>query len=271
MIYRNWNFLLRVIIAPLPILWFTVFQHPVNAQELVTSTPVRIDIPTSLPVLGDPLASETPTRTPTVPGPAMLQAKADAGDVNVRADADLDAEILGTIRAGDFYPILGRYYRWYHIQFDLSPSGTAYVFEELVDIIGDASAIKDLTLESLPTTDPTIVAATETQEAITQTPGGILTATANSRVITLPGADGAVANSALAAGQVAGAPTILPTFTYPPDIVAIAPTEGVPVTPTASPDLTLPEIPDTVPPIVPIIILGGLGLLGLAVSSITRR
>jgi hypothetical protein len=93
----------------------------------------------------------------------------------------------------------------------------------------------------------------------------MLTATANLRVLSVPEGDSGGVD------QVAGAPTILPTFTYPPDIVAIAPTQGVPLTPTASPDLALPEISDGVPPIVPIIVLGGLGLLGLAVSSILRR
>ncbi len=245
-------------------------QQRATAQELVTSTPVRIDIPTSLPVIGNPLMTETPTRTPTVAGPAMLEAKADAGDVNVRADADPESERLGSIRAGEFYPVLGKYFRWYQIQFDLSPSGRAFVFEELVDIIGDPTAIRDLSVEALPTTDPTIAAATATQEAITQTPGGILTATAGVRVISLPDTNEGLPGLDTA-GQVADAPTVLPTFTYPPDIVAIAPTQGAPLTPTASPDLVLPEIPDSVPPIVPIVVLGGLGLLGLAVSSIVRR
>lgn len=263
--------------AKLPIFMVIVLligAHRAGAQELITSTPVRIDVPTALPVLGDPLVTETPTRTPTVPGPAMLEAKADAGDVNVRADADLNAEILGTIRAGDFYPVLGKYYRWYQIQFDLSPSGRAFVFEELVNIIGDASAITDLVLTPLPTDDPTLIAITLTQEAITQTPGGILTATAEARGLALPA--GAVAGGGLGGvapqpGELIGAPTVLPTFTYPPDIIAIAPTQGVPATPTANPDVSLPEISDGVPPIVPIVLLGGMGLLGLAVSSITRR
>lgn len=264
----------RVVLLPgLLMLWgaFTWVGASISAaQELVTATPVRASIPTLAPPPIQVAQTNTPTRTPTVPGQALLEAKADAGDVNVRAEPDIDSDRIGSIRAGDTYPVLGRYFRWYQFQFDLSPSGRGWVFEELVNIQGDPSTILDLSVEALPTEDPVQAALTQTQEALTQTPGGILTATAEIRVLSVPGA--VVGEAASVDGGLTGTPAALPTFTYPPNLVAAVPTalDSNPVTPTASPDFTTLTISEGVPPIVPIIILGGLGLLGLAVSSLRR-
>ena len=261
-----------------------------SAQEIVTSTPARVVIPTQGPQEQFQAGvTATWTRTPTVPGPALLEAKADAGDVNVRAEADINAERIGSIRAGDTYVVLGRRFRWYQFQFDTSPSGRGWVFDELVDIIGDESAIPNLDEEILPTVDPAISAATETQEAVTLTPGGLLTATANARLLPapgtvdsapLPGIAGDI-TGALPEGEPGANPAqstaevlVLPTYTYPPDVIAQAPTEGAPdpeATATENPnDLLDIPLPDDIPPITPIVVLGGLGLLGLLLSSLRR-
>jgi hypothetical protein len=191
----------------------------------------------------------------------MIEAKVDAGEVNVRAEADIESDRLGIIRAGEYYPVLGRYFRWIQFQYETSPNGRGWVFDELVNIIGDESAITDLSVQPLPTTDPIAEAATQTQIAITLTPGGLLTVTANSRLIS-------VEQGAQPAQSLNGV-EILPTFTYPPDLVAAAPTEAA-ITPTAAPETAPLTVPTNVPPITPIVLLGGMGLLGLVVSSLRR-
>lgn len=247
--------------------WLIVSMSMVQvvlAQELITSTPVRVNIPTEAAPVIEVVTTATVTRTPTQSA-IMIEAKPDAGEVNVRADADIEAERLGTIRAGDYYPVLGRYFRWIQFQFDASPTGRAWVFDELVNIIGDENAIPNLNEQVLPTDDPAVLAATQTQAAVTQTPGGILTITAESRVLTLPDQS----NLPETAEDSGGGVDVLPTFTYPPNVVAEAPTE-VSVTPTTSPEEPPFAVPSDVPPIFPIVLLGAGGLLGLVVSTLRR-
>ncbi len=252
-------------------------------QVPVSPTPVSISLPSPLPFAAATQAgptTATPTRTPTPIGPAMLQAITEA---NVRAEPDPDAERLGTIRAGDMYPVMGRYFRWLQFQYDSSPSGTGWVFDELVEIIGDESAIRDLSVEAAPTTDPLVLAQTATTEAILLSPGGDLTATANARVISipappLPGMSGDTGSSSVeSSAEALSLPVetvLLPTFTFPPNIVAATPTDALAValavTPTSAADALRLPTTSSVPPIVPILVLGALGVLGLAVSSFRR-
>lgn len=246
-----------------------------TAQEVITATPLRAQLPTLAPPVVDeePQADDavaTATRTPTVTGPVLLQARETAGEVNVRAEPDIEGELLGTIVAGDTYPVLGRYFRWIQLQYDGAVTGTvrAWVFDELVDIIGDESLIPVLDPGATPEpTNATAAVATQIEAIITQTPGGVLTATAESRILSLPGAELQGANEPAATS----AP--LPTFTYPPDAVAQArtPTPAeIDETETANPETTQSPVPEDIPPIMPIAFLGGLGLLGLAVSALRR-
>ncbi len=243
-------------------LW-TMIGSRANAQELITSTPIRIVIPSQADHDIEILSSPTITRTATQTA-IMLEPKTSAGEVNVRSEPDIEAERLGTIRNGEFYPVLGRYFRWLQFQYDLSPNGRAWVFDELVDIIGDVNAIPDLSVEPLPTTDPLAEAATQTQIAVTQTPGGVLTSTALSRVLPAPEQISTQPGIGLAED-----PEVLPTFTYPADFAALAPTEDI-LIPTTNPETSPLNVPNSMPPIFPIILLGAGGLLGLVVSSFRR-
>jgi hypothetical protein len=241
-------------------------------QVVVSATPARVDLSSPTPVLTQPQSPPTPTRTPTPSVAALLEAKADAGPVNVRAQPDPNADKLGTIQHGNEYPVLGKYYEWYQFQYDLSPNKRGWVFGQLVDIIGDASTIADLTTSPLPTVDTSILSITQTWQAVLQTPGGALTVTAQSRIIPAPSGD--LPNAESTAGANSGAPNgaVLPTFTYPPDIIAQAPTQN------ANGDVTVTEAPvdlssavsNGVAPIVPILGLVALGILGLAISSLRR-
>jgi hypothetical protein len=194
----------------------------------------------------------------------MLEAITEA---NVRAEPDPESERLGTIRSGEFYTVLGRYFRWIQFQYNPSPNGRGWVFDELVTISGDESTIPDLTEQSVATVDPSILAATQTLEAVTLTPGGILTATAIMGILTTP----VTPNSEPGSNLQPSSPNIPPTYTYPPSITTAIP-NGVTLMdrPTPNPEEVAAGIVGGLPPIVPIVVLGGAGLLGLLIST-TRR
>lgn len=235
-------------------------------QVLVSATPVPIDLPSPLPFVTQAvIATEAPTGTPTPPGPVLLEALTEA---NVRAQPDTGAEKLGTIRAGSTYAIIGRYFRWFQFQYDQAPDGVGWVFDELVKIIGDESTIRDLTQDALPTIDPVIVAVTGTLGVITQTPGGILTATAQAGAISLP------VQSDTTNGQPSvvppGNPVLLPTFTFPADVPLLQQPGALDATPTLENEGLNVTLPNRIPPIAPILVLGVLGVLGLFISSYRR-
>ncbi len=238
------------------------------AQETISATPIVISLPSATPPATEQTAfTPTFTRTPTPMGVSLLEAKESAGDINIRTAPDPEAERLGTIQAGEVYPVLGRYYRWLQFQYAASPSGTAWVYDELVNIIGDETNIPEINIFAQPTVDTTLINATLTWEAITQTPGGILTATAVSRVLPAPGD----LSESVPAANADNNPSVLPTFTYPPDIPTNPPQnvlDNITATPVSG-GMSF-AVSDSLPPIVPIIILGGLGLLGLAISSLRR-
>jgi hypothetical protein len=218
----------------------------------------------------------------------MLEAKSEA---NVRAEADLNADKLGTIRAGDTYAVIGRYFRWIKFQYDPAPNKIGWVYDELVNFIGDEKKIPDLTIETTPTQPG---ANTQTGgdplEAVTLTPGAALTLTANARFIAGPSSSGSsvvqpqtigqgnITLPALAASGEGGTTQPLPTFTYPPNVVAIAPTaafaqsSGPDATATAGAETSRVTrlISNGVPPIGPILLLGALGILGLVLTSLRR-
>lgn len=182
---------------------------------------------------------------------------------NVRAEPDTNATQLGQIRSGDLYPATGRYFEWIQFQYDETRHG--WVFGQLVNVIGDVSRLPEIGANAAPTVTDEAAGETATLAAITQTPGGVLTATALARQNLL--LNDLPANAGVS--QSSGA--VLPTFTYPAGIVAIAPTPGVlAVVPTEPNAPLIDSASGDLPPIVPILVLGGLGLLGLAVSSLRR-
>lgn len=244
--------------APLP----QVFPSSTPAQVILPSTTaLPTQAVTNLP------ATRFPTLTPEAAALIQLQARESAGDVNVRSDAQGDqlGEIIGSIRFGEVYPVVGRYFRWIQIEFPSSPTGVGWVFDELVEITGDQNLIPDLSQSfTAPTIDPIIAAPTQTIEALLQTPGGLQTATGSARVIEAPNSGSTGVDNAPFVS------TLLPTFTYPPALVGQLPT----VNPTVDPDVPSSPQPvssnNQVAPIVPIAILTTAGLLGIALSSLRR-
>lgn len=243
------------------------------SQVVVSPTPLRVIISTStpLPTSGVPPTEVPPSFTPTEEGPAQLEVSADSSEVNVRAEPDIEADILGVIRTGERFTVTGKYFRWYQIRFDPSPNRTAYVYEELVAIVeGNPANIPDLTESLLPTQDTSFLVATETAAAIALTPGFELTITADARVIEAPSGQ----NSAAAeVTDEVGNRIILPTYTYPPNVAAQAPTSA-PVEaaePTADPSRISLRVDEGIAPIVPIVVLATLGIVGLLITTLLRR
>lgn len=223
------------------------------AQEGPTATPQPVNLSTAAPVVS-PGAATTPTRTSTPEGQIYIEAREFA---NVRAQPDPDAAQLGQIRSGDRYVAVGRYFQWIQFQYPPSPSGMGWVFGDLVNVIGDAALIPELTDPGANAPNEAEIRAAGTAAAVTQTPGGVLTATASTRFEAL--------------GQLTlQGPLILPTFTYPPG-VALQPASSAPAAEaTPAPAAALQDT-GSVPPIVPILAVGGLGVLGLLIASMRRR
>lgn len=262
------------------IIWVTVSILALRSQVIAgyvlqtvpTATPVQVSLPTPLPLIQADAQGATNipvTRTPTPEGSALLEAITEA---NVRSQPDPESDRLGTIRAGDTYTVLGRYYHWYQFQYDQSPSGTGWVFDELVNITGNANRIPDLTLGT-PTPNVDVQQANSTLVLLTQTPGGLLTATAGVGALPLP-VQASGANTSSVNILAAGSQTPLPTFTPPPNLgVNSQPliNNGSPV---PNPAIGDPEqdisIPSRIPPILPILVLGGAGILGLLISSLRK-
>ncbi len=264
-------------IVVLGVVGFLVFRGQVGAepaeQTIPTATPVQVSLPTPLPLIPAdvPGATNVPvTRTPTPEGAASLEALTEA---NVRSQPDPESDRLGTIRAGDNYVVISRYYQWYQFQYDQSPSGTGWVFDQLVTITGNVDRIPDLTLGT-PTPDINAAQSNSTLVILTQTPGGLLTATAGVGALPLPIESSG--NNAGANILAVGSPTPLPTFTIPPNLgVNTAPNasnNGTPVE-NATASIIQPAefvMPSRIPPILPILVLGGAGILGLIISSMRK-
>lgn len=234
---------------------FLVPKMGIKAQTGPTATPAQIQLSTPITPTVPGLVITPPTLAPTTVAAVVLE----AGDTaNVRTQPDTAASQLGTIRNGDLYPVIGRYFEWLQFEYPPSPNGTGWVFGQLVSVTGDLSLVPEVDLAAEPTFDPLAGNATATQNSITQTPGGLLTATAFERFIA--GSDGT---------QVPG--QILPTFTYPPNAALIAPTPDIALSQEQqAPQTASAPTNEGIPPILPILLVGGLGLLGLIVSALRR-
>jgi hypothetical protein len=228
-----------------------------DEQAAAQATPLPIVIPTLTPTVLVQITI-TPSRTPTSGGPGQgrVEAKDKTTGANLRASPDISAEKLGTILPGQFYAIVGRSNKWIQIEYDKSPNGRAWVYEDIVNITGiDPAAIPTVGLDAIPSPNVATAAAKETANYLTATPGAPETATALQASAT--GVFTRVAADVTEGPQRVGT---LPTFTFPPPLV----------------EATLPPRASTttnqagVPPIVPIMVLAGVGLFGLLIAGLRR-
>jgi hypothetical protein len=220
-----------------------------NRQGQTTPTAVPLQFPTGTPTPGPP--TETPTRTPTSTGRPLVEAISDP--TNIRAEPDINGAKVGQIYIGTQYTVLGKRFQWYWIEVPEIPGGKAWVHESVVTLYGEASEIP--ILDELPASDPGLLSAQETALAISATPGGAATLTAQALITPTGLFTAAPADATLLPGQ------SLPTFTVPP----FSPTPIV--FPRTNP---APAQSGGLAPIVPILALGALGLMGLLVALLRR-
>ncbi len=206
---------------------------------LATATPR----PSPLPVSPSPL--------PTVDLGVQLEARERA---NVRAAPSVDSQLLGEIVVGERYPILGRFFNWLQLEYRF---GAAWVFQELVTVHGDLSEIAEVDL-SLPTNTPSPLRSggqdVNTQPTVTDDDAASQNARANRL--------GNTGNSEI---------SVLPTYTYSPQFT----NQNRVSEPSETPDDPRPTTAASVllsdiPPILPILVLAGLGVLGLLIATIRR-
>lgn len=216
-----------------------------------TATASILQLPTAtLTPIGGPTA--TPSRTPTI---TPVTAQAIGTPTNLRAGPGLNFDIVGVLNAGDTVPIIGRsvQFPWYVVTWADSATGQAWVFAQLVQVLGDITTVPIVDAPAVPTIDPTQAAINGTVTAALQAPGGPETATAQALfpatgIYTLPPGGQAVVGGSL------------PTFTAPPPL---APVDALPVSPA--------EAARSGPaPAVIIVALGAMGLLMLALGLLRR-
>ena len=220
---------------------------PSFAQGGADATPVRANLVTPTPEGALALAPTiTPSYTPT-PLPAVrLQALQSAGNVNVRALPDIESELLGTIAHGALYPVLRNYYRWYELNFELSPNGRAWVYGDLVTIEGDPAQIEAIdNLDAVVAPGSAALLGDENADRTSANPRTIDIATGE--------ADAASVVEVIEA-------TPLPTYTPPA-------TQPVFVHQLEVIEASEPRLLD-LPPLVPILALAGLGIVGLLISML---
>ncbi len=232
----------------------------VSAQAQRTATPITVRLVTATPPGAQPFPpTVTSLPTATLPGPTFLQAPVTAGNINVRAAPDLESEVLGTISFGTLYPALRRYFQWYELRYEPSPSGRAWVYGELVEVTGDLANIQVVDnfadINVIPGDDNSLAAEGE---------GAAAGSGDDSRVLVIATEDGASGRS-----ETGGKASPLPTFTRPPDLPSIIPTGSIDQ-PTQNPASAGSNRRSEFPPLFPILMLAGFGLVGLLINLIRQ-
>lgn len=235
-----------------------------EAQAERTSTPIVARLVTPTPV-GIPQVAPTVTATSTATpqGPASLQARESAGRVNVRLEPDTNSDLLGTISYGTLYPLLRRYYLWFELSYDLAPNGRAWVFGELVDVDGD--------LDAVPVISDFAELAIATGSSVGEASGARLGDSTSAEVSTVVSRNLVISSGAEnnQRGETEYIATPLPTFTYPPDVPTFSAAVREMPEMEESQDLVSGALSD-LPPLFPIVMLAGFGIVGMLISMIRR-
>lgn len=230
-------------------------KAPLFSQvSTATPAPAILVTATLVPSIAPPKPTQSPSNTPFVG--IQLEARDRA---NVRSAPDVASELLGEISSGERYPVLGRFFRWLQFEYRFGP---AWVFEELVIIHGDSSQLPEIDLfapAALPGSD-----ISATLAIVTQTPGGLQTATARAQFIDAP------ATSPPGRRNADAEKNLLPTFTFPPQFDDENNSNEAILLATPAPISSSAALPNEIPPIIPIAILAGLGFLGLLIAIIRR-
>jgi SH3-like domain-containing protein len=236
----------------LGMVWLFRFEGAarVEAQD-ATPTPLPAVIVSRTPTPFIEITA-TPSRTPT---PAFSTIRVQAKErANVRSAPSLDSTVYAEILPGEFFAVTGRYGKWIRIEFLRVPAGLGWVFEDVIEATGgDLATLPELDPNAVPTANIETAAVQQTAAAITGTPGAPGTATAAAAIAT-----GVSTRVAEIPTLMPGEP--LPTFTYPPPLQeSTLAARGAGLSGSG------------LPPIVPIAVLAGLGVLGLLASLLRRR
>ncbi|MEM9950921.1 MAG: hypothetical protein AAF846_04935 [Chloroflexota bacterium] len=267
--YR-FHFIVMIVLFALGYGLFSAQPQPSQAQPRITNTTIPVVIPTTAPTEPPQSnnqvveASPSPTFTPTQPLPnARLVSIAAPGTAIIRDFPESGANI-GVLQDGIEYQVLGQYFSWYQIQVNTAPNGVAWAYIEDVRVSGNFDEIPFINPESQPAQLSAQDIATQTAQALFQTPGFAETATAESRLLEVP-QETPTGNSP---------DNRLPTFTPPADLVPLRPTTLPNAQPTPILDnqlvkTTIESIAEgNIPPILPVVGLAIVGVLGLLLASI---
>ena len=230
-----------------------ILSMPTYAQDHASPTPIFVILTTPTPYVEQSVATVTPTFTPTPIGVTLLEVKENAGSINVRTEPGPEADRLGSISFGTLYPVYRQFYSWYEIEFELSPNRRGWIYGEFVDIVGNPNEIEFIenfdwaTPQGSLNSDPTEELS---EEDISSTP-----------VTRQLDAPVAVASVSVAETQSQQIP--LPTFTYPPDTKS-----EVFIQNDIAGNTNTNTSTNQMPPIFPIVLLGGAGMMGLMFVSL---
>lgn len=254
--------------------WLLMPSYSPLAQPRITNTPVPVVIPSTAPTeppqaQGNTFveASPSPTFTPTQPLPdARLVSVAASGTALIR-DFPENGAVIGVLADNTEYQVLGQYFSWYQIQLPSAPQNPAWVYFEDIRISGNLNDVPFADPNAQPAQLSVQDIASVTAQALLQTPSNAQTATAESRIIEIPEEE-----------REQSGPTseFAPTYTPPAEIVILRAT--------VAPNIALTTIPEfdaldatfqsvsagNIPPILPVLILGFFGFLGLIIASIRR-
>ncbi len=222
-------------------------------------TPIPLTFPTPTET---PAPTGSPTRTPTQEGGPQVLVEAIDPDVgaNVRSTPEITASnIVGKIMPGNQYVVRGKNFNWYQIEYPEAPNGIAWVYADVVTVIGNVNDIREFEESEIATVDPLVLAIQGTGTAAASTPGGLATLTAQA-MITPTGITTADPSTAT---WIPGQP--LPTFT-PPGLSLTPPIIQQPVEDSTDTGATLGGVPT----LVPILGLTALGVLGLLIALVRR-
>jgi len=141
---------------------------------------------------------------------------------------------------GNQYVVRGKNFNWYQIEYPEAPNGIAWVYADVVTVIGNVNDIREFEESEIATVDPLVLAIQGTGTAAASTPGGLATLTAQAM--------------------------ITPTGITPPGLALTPPIIQQQTDTTADSGATLGGGPT----LVPILGLTALGVLGLLIALVRR-
>jgi len=234
-----------------------VLSMTAQAQDRPSPTPMFVILTTPTPFVEQAVATVTPTFTPTPVGIVRLEVREESGSINVRTEPGPEADRLGEISFGTLYPVYRQFYSWYEIEFELSPNRRGWIYGEFVDIIGDPNEIEFIEDFNWATPQgPSGSSPTETSES----GDGDASSTPVTRQIDAP-----IITESANVNETPSDQNPLPTFTYPPDTNSQSPVRSQ-VARNPNTDTSTNQRP----PLLPILLLGGAGIVGILFDSLSR-